>query len=60
MKFERKHKRGIAVGIALLLILFGLVSSVFHFNLNPKTVNSVSTILMAAALWMVLSSRTKK
>jgi len=59
MKFERKHKLGIALGIAVLLILYGLLSSVFHFNFDPKTVNNVTTILMAVALWMVFSLRTK-
>lgn len=60
MKFERKHKLGIAMGIAVLMILYSLLSSIFHFDFNPKTVNNITTLLMFVALWMVFSLRTKK
>jgi hypothetical protein len=60
MKLERKHKLGIAMGIGVLMILYGVLSAIFHFDFNPKTVNSVTTLLMFVALWMVLSLRTKK
>lgn len=60
MKLERKHKLGIAMVIGVLMILYGVLSAIFHFDFNPKTVNSVTTLLMFVALWMVLSLRTKK
>lgn len=60
MKLERKHKLGIAMGIGILMILYSVLSAIFHFDFNPKTVNNVTTLLMFVALWMILSLRTKK
>jgi hypothetical protein len=60
MKFERKQKMWIIVGIAALLLIYGLLDMIFKFNINPKTVNNVSAILMVIAFGLLFSGRKTK
>ncbi len=55
MNISRKTKLRIIVGIAALLIIYGLLESVFHFNIDPKVVNNVGMVLMIAAFGLLFS-----
>ena len=60
MKFERKHKLWIIIGIGAIFIIYGLLGSVLKFNVDPKIVDQVSFILMIIAFALLFSNRKKK
>lgn len=60
MKLKRKTKLTIVVAIAGVLILYGILDRIFAFNLNPKTVNNVGTVLMIVAFVLLISDNKRK
>lgn len=60
MNLSRKTKLRIIIGIAALLIIYGLLESVFQFNVDPKLVNNVGMVLMIAAFALLFSKGTEK
>ena len=55
MNISRKTKQIIIVGIAAVLIIYGLLESVFDFNIDPGLVNNVGMVLMIVAFGMLFS-----
>ncbi|MHB8062750.1 MAG: hypothetical protein ACYDG2_08980 [Ruminiclostridium sp.] len=60
MKLERKQKTRIVLGIAALLIIYGLLDMVFKFNISQNTINNVSMVLMIIAFGLLFSGRKPK
>ena len=60
MQLKRNHKRIIVLGIAVLLILYGLLDWIFKFNINPSTVNNVTYVLMIVAFILLFSKPKNK
>ena len=55
MKLTRKLKLRIVIGIAAVMILYGILDRFLNFNINDKTVNNVGMILMIAAFGLLFS-----
>lgn len=60
MQLKRNHKRNIVLGIAALLILYGLLDWIFKFNFSPSTVNNVTYVLMIGAFVLLFSKPKNK
>lgn len=60
MQINRKQKRQIALTIAILLVLYGILDGIFKFNIDEKTVKNVSTVLMIVAFALVFSGNRRK
>ncbi len=59
MKLSRKVRMRIIMGIAIVLIGYGLLDRAFHFNVDPKIVNNVSMVIMIIA-FALLFTRDQK
>ncbi|MDF2985198.1 MAG: hypothetical protein K0R50_708 [Eubacterium sp.] len=62
MKLTRKLKLRIILGIAVAMILYGVLDKFLKFNIDPKVVSNVSMVLMILAFGMLFSrgDETKK
>lgn len=60
MQLKRNQKRIIVLGIAVLLILYGLLDWIFKFNINSSTVNNATTVLMIVAFILLFSKPKNK
>lgn len=57
MKLDDKKRRLIVIGIALLMIISGLIQGIFKLKIDPRITNEVSFILMMAAAFFLFSGR---
>ncbi|HEY5583577.1 MAG TPA: hypothetical protein VIK78_03695 [Ruminiclostridium sp.] len=60
MKLEHKQKQKIVLGIAVVLILFGILDKTYNFNIDPKTLNNITMVLMIAAFALLFSGKKKR
>jgi len=60
MQLKRKHKTRIALGIAALIILYGILGSIFKFNIDPKAADNVTMVLFVIAIALLFSNRKPK
>jgi uncharacterized membrane protein YfcA len=60
VKLDRKLKRRIALGIAILLILYGILGQFINFNVDPKLDREVSMVLLIVAFAMLFSDKRQK
>lgn len=57
MQLNRKTRNIIAISIAGLLILYGILGQALHINIDTKTVNNVSMVLMVVAFILLFGGR---
>ncbi len=60
MRLTRKQKRQIVVGIAIVLILYGILDKLFQFNIDKKVIDNVSLVLMVLAFGLLFSRSNDK
>jgi len=60
MKFIEKHRMKIILFIGILFIAFGVLQAVLKIEINNKTVENISFLLMLIAVFLFFAGRKKK
>ena len=60
MKLSRKLKLRIIIGIAVALILYGVLDRFLNFNIDQKVVDNVGMVLMIIAFGLLFSRGDQK
>lgn len=60
MKIQRKHRQLIVLGIAVVIIALGLVQALFKIELDRKTTEQVTFVLMIIAAALIFTKDKKK
>jgi uncharacterized membrane protein len=60
MKISKKLRLTIVLCIGIFFILIGVGQALFKFEIERKTMNNISMILMVVALFLFFSARSRK
>lgn len=60
MKLTDKQRRLIVLGIGLIIIILGLAQAALKINIDSKTMNNVTFVLMIVAVALLFSGRKNK
>lgn len=60
MRFERKHKNIIIIGIAVFFILYGFLDMKFNFNISADIEDKVTWVLTIIAVALLFSGTKPK
>lgn len=55
MRLNRKTKLYIVTGIALSMILYGVLNKIFQFNVSPNIVSKINLVAMILAFALLFS-----